>query len=82
MNGGASRLPTSLQGYGLVAALWGALVFGEIKVRSAVLGITSAERLAANVQSVSPQGSISCFVFSLASCVVLIGSLLTAVSRL
>ncbi|XP_041800597.1 transmembrane protein 144b [Chelmon rostratus] len=45
-------------GYGLVAALWGSLVFKEIK------------------------GLTNCFIFFLASCVVLTGSLLTAISKL
>ncbi|KAF0040043.1 hypothetical protein F2P81_008278 [Scophthalmus maximus] len=45
-------------GYGLVAALWGALVFKEIK------------------------GLANCFIFFSASCVVLTGSVLTAISKL
>ncbi|XP_039976309.1 transmembrane protein 144b [Xiphias gladius] len=50
--------PIVTAGYGLVAALWGSLVFREIK------------------------GFANCFIFSLASCVVLTGSLLTAISKL
>ncbi|XP_029021913.1 transmembrane protein 144b [Betta splendens] len=50
--------PVVRAGYALVAALWGALVFREIK------------------------GSTNCFIFALASCVILIGSLLTAISKL
>ncbi|XP_070769807.1 transmembrane protein 144b [Enoplosus armatus] len=50
--------PIVSAGYGLVAALWGSLVFREIK------------------------GLANCFIFSLASCVVLTGSLLTAISKL
>ncbi|XP_026213833.1 transmembrane protein 144b isoform X2 [Anabas testudineus] len=50
--------PIVRAGYGLVAALWGALVFKEIK------------------------GSTNCLLFFLASCVILIGSLLTAISNL
>ncbi|XP_051276637.1 transmembrane protein 144b isoform X1 [Dicentrarchus labrax] len=50
--------PIVSAGYGLVAALWGSLVFREIK------------------------GLANCFVFILASCVVLTGSLLTAISKL
>ncbi|CAJ1059077.1 transmembrane protein 144b [Xyrichtys novacula] len=50
--------PIVTAGYGLVAALWGCLVFREIK------------------------GLSNCFVFLLASCVVLTGSLLTAISKL
>ncbi|XP_028272295.1 transmembrane protein 144b [Parambassis ranga] len=50
--------PIVTAGYGLVAALWGSLVFREIK------------------------GVANCFIFALASCVVLIGSVLTAISKL
>ncbi|XP_040904333.1 transmembrane protein 144b [Toxotes jaculatrix] len=50
--------PIVTAGYGLVAALWGSLVFREIK------------------------GLANCFIFFLASCVVLTGSLLTAISKL
>lgn len=50
--------PIVTAGYGLVAALWGCLVFREIK------------------------GLSNCFVFLLASFVVLTGSLLTAISKL
>ncbi|XP_018534939.1 transmembrane protein 144b isoform X2 [Lates calcarifer] len=50
--------PIVTAGYGLVAALWGSLVFREIK------------------------GLVNCFIFFLASCVVLTGSLLTAISKL
>uniref|UniRef100_A0A3B4T6U2 Transmembrane protein 144b n=1 Tax=Seriola dumerili TaxID=41447 RepID=A0A3B4T6U2_SERDU len=50
--------PIVTAGYGLVAALWGSLVFREIK------------------------GLTNCFIFFLASCVVLTGSLLTAISKL
>ncbi|XP_035767049.1 transmembrane protein 144b [Neolamprologus brichardi] len=50
--------PIITAGYGLVAALWGCLVFKEIK------------------------GLANCLIFSLASCVVLTGSVLTAVSNL
>ncbi|XP_020515076.1 transmembrane protein 144 [Labrus bergylta] len=50
--------PIVTAGYGLVAALWGCLVFKEIK------------------------GLSNCFVFLLASFVVLTGSLLTAISKL
>ncbi|XP_061644577.1 transmembrane protein 144b [Phyllopteryx taeniolatus] len=50
--------PIVTAGYGLVAALWGSLVFREIK------------------------GFLNFLIFSLASCVVLTGSLLTAISNL
>ncbi|XP_077589051.1 transmembrane protein 144b [Stigmatopora nigra] len=50
--------PMVTAGYGLVAALWGSLVFKEIK------------------------GLVNCLIFSLASCMVLMGSLLTAISNL
>uniref|UniRef100_UPI0037E8E111 transmembrane protein 144b n=1 Tax=Semicossyphus pulcher TaxID=241346 RepID=UPI0037E8E111 len=50
--------PIVTAGYGLVAALWGCLVFKEIK------------------------GLSNCFIFLLASFVVLTGSLLTAISKL
>ncbi|AWP11720.1 putative transmembrane protein 144 [Scophthalmus maximus] len=50
--------PIVTAGYGLVAALWGALVFKEIK------------------------GLANCFIFFSASCVVLTGSVLTAISKL
>ncbi|XP_010741217.2 transmembrane protein 144b isoform X1 [Larimichthys crocea] len=50
--------PIISAGYGLVAALWGSLVFREIK------------------------GLANCSIFLLASCVVLTGSLLTAISKL
>ncbi|XP_041652901.1 transmembrane protein 144-like [Cheilinus undulatus] len=50
--------PIVTAGYGLVAALWGCVVFREIK------------------------GLSNCFVFLLASVVVLTGSLLTAISKL
>ncbi|KAM7417220.1 hypothetical protein PAMA_017050 [Pampus argenteus] len=50
--------PIVTAGYGLVAALWGSLVFKEIK------------------------GLTNCFIFFLASCAVLTGSLLTAISKL
>ncbi|XP_004553693.3 transmembrane protein 144b isoform X1 [Maylandia zebra] len=50
--------PIVTVGYGLVAALWGCLVFKEIK------------------------GLANCLIFSLASCVVLTGSVLTAISNL
>uniref|UniRef100_A0A8C7ZT28 Transmembrane protein 144b n=1 Tax=Oryzias sinensis TaxID=183150 RepID=A0A8C7ZT28_9TELE len=50
--------PIVTAGYGLVAALWGSLVFKEIK------------------------GVVNCSIFFLASCVVLTGSLLTALSKL
>ncbi|KAM9795604.1 transmembrane protein 144-like [Neosynchiropus ocellatus] len=50
--------PIITAGYGLVAALWGSLVFREIK------------------------GFLNCTIFTVASCVVLCGSLLTAVSKL
>ncbi|KAM3866974.1 transmembrane protein 144b [Diretmus argenteus] len=50
--------PIVTAGYGLVAALWGSLVFREIR------------------------GFGNCFIFVLASCVVLTGSMLTAVSNL
>lgn len=50
--------PIVTAGYGLIAALWGSLVFKEIK------------------------GAVNCFVLFLASCVVLTGSLLTAISKL
>ncbi|XP_054648995.1 transmembrane protein 144b isoform X2 [Dunckerocampus dactyliophorus] len=49
--------PIITAGYGLVAALWGSLVFQEIK------------------------GLVNCLIFFLASCVVLTGSLLTAISN-
>ncbi|XP_074505254.1 transmembrane protein 144b isoform X1 [Sebastes fasciatus] len=49
--------PIVAAGYGLVAALWGSLVFKEVK------------------------GVGNCLIFSLASCVVLAGSLLTAFSK-
>ncbi|XP_077434181.1 transmembrane protein 144b [Vanacampus margaritifer] len=50
--------PIVSAGCGLVAALWGSLLFREIK------------------------GLVNCLIFSLASCVVLAGSLLTAISNL
>ncbi|XP_070693342.1 transmembrane protein 144b [Pempheris klunzingeri] len=50
--------PIVSAGYGLVAALWGCLVFREVK------------------------GLTNCFIFLLASCVVLTGSLLSAISKL
>ncbi|XP_034453926.1 transmembrane protein 144b isoform X2 [Hippoglossus hippoglossus] len=50
--------PIVTAGYGLVAALWGSLVFKEIK------------------------GRANCCIFFLASCVVLTGSSLTAISKL
>ncbi|XP_070819422.1 transmembrane protein 144b [Chaetodon trifascialis] len=50
--------PIVSAGYGLVAALWGSVVFKEIK------------------------GLTNCFIFFVASCVVLTGSLLTAISKL
>lgn len=50
--------PIISAGYGVVAALWGSLVFREIK------------------------GLANCFMFFLATCVILIGSLLTAISKL
>ncbi|XP_053735059.1 transmembrane protein 144-like isoform X2 [Synchiropus splendidus] len=50
--------PIVTAGYGLVAALWGSLVFREIK------------------------GFLNCMIFTVASCVVVCGSLLTAVSKL
>ncbi|CAK6968312.1 transmembrane protein 144b [Scomber scombrus] len=50
--------PIVTAGYGLVAALWGSLVFKEIR------------------------GLANCFIFLLASCVVLTGSLMTAASKL
>ncbi|XP_067455998.1 transmembrane protein 144b [Thunnus thynnus] len=50
--------PIVTAGYGLVAALWGSLVFKEIR------------------------GLANCFIFVLASCAVLTGSLLTAISKL
>ncbi|XP_059201490.1 transmembrane protein 144b [Centropristis striata] len=50
--------PIVTAGYGLVAALWGSLVFKEVK------------------------GLVNCLIFALASCVVLTGSLLTAISKL
>ncbi|XP_068182232.1 transmembrane protein 144b [Antennarius striatus] len=49
--------PIVTAGYGLVAGLWGSLVFQEIK------------------------GKTNFFIFLLGSCVVLIGSLLTAISK-
>ncbi|XP_028314766.1 transmembrane protein 144b [Gouania willdenowi] len=50
--------PIVTAGYGLVAALWGSLVFKEIK------------------------GSANFLIFSIASCAVLAGSLMTAISKL
>ncbi|XP_049898437.1 transmembrane protein 144b [Epinephelus moara] len=50
--------PIVTAGYGLVAGLWGSLVFKEIK------------------------GVGNCLIFFLASCVVVTGSLLTAISKL
>ncbi|XP_035017552.1 transmembrane protein 144b [Hippoglossus stenolepis] len=50
--------PIVTAGYGLVAALWGSLVFKEIK------------------------GRANCCIFFVASCVVLTGSSLTAISKL
>ncbi|XP_054453803.1 transmembrane protein 144b [Anoplopoma fimbria] len=50
--------PIVSAGYGLVAALWGTLVFREVK------------------------GLGNCLIFTLACCVVLIGSLLTVLSKL
>ncbi|KAM4621922.1 transmembrane protein 144b [Polymixia lowei] len=50
--------PMVTAGYGLVAGLWGSLVFREIR------------------------GLANCFIFILASCVVLTGSMLTAFSKL
>ncbi|XP_057706506.1 transmembrane protein 144b isoform X1 [Corythoichthys intestinalis] len=50
--------PMVTAGYSLVAALWGSLVFKEIK------------------------GLVNCLIFSLASSMVLMGSLLTAISNL
>ncbi|XP_071388705.1 transmembrane protein 144b [Centroberyx affinis] len=49
--------PILTAGYGLVAALWGSLVFKEIR------------------------GLTNCFIFTVASCVVLTGSMLTAFSK-
>ncbi|KAM9514061.1 transmembrane protein 144-like [Salvelinus alpinus] len=49
--------PIVSAGYGLVAALWGSLVFKEVK------------------------GLVNCFIFIVASCVVLTGSLLMAFSK-
>ncbi|XP_049610439.1 transmembrane protein 144 [Syngnathus scovelli] len=51
-------IPIVTAGNGLVAALWGSLLFREIK------------------------GLMNCLIFCLASCVVLTGSLLTAISNL
>ncbi|XP_058504888.1 transmembrane protein 144b [Solea solea] len=50
--------PITSAGYSLVAAMWGSLIFKEIK------------------------GLANCFIFFLATCVVLAGSLLTAISKL
>ncbi|XP_060936270.1 transmembrane protein 144b [Limanda limanda] len=50
--------PIITAGYGLVAGLWGSLVFKEIK------------------------GMTNCLIFFFASCVVLTGSVLTAISKL
>ncbi|XP_076005373.1 transmembrane protein 144b [Genypterus blacodes] len=50
--------PIVTAGYGLVAALWGSLVFKEIK------------------------GLVNCCIFLLASCFVLTGSILTAISKI